>query len=135
LLQHQELGVDSAFYDPLIAKLAGLIGWRMDMSDLKKFVCHCYANWYKYRTKNATKIKTHLLGHPIAVRLFQKALSVIWGATVKHYVERNKWPSIGAILSRRCTNVLPESIRLITTKESDTDLMVQKVKMKQTKKS
>jgi hypothetical protein len=40
LLQHRGLGLDDAFHDPLIATLAGLIDWRMDMSNVKKFACH-----------------------------------------------------------------------------------------------
>jgi hypothetical protein len=107
ILQHQELCLDGAFYDPLIAPLAGLTGSWIDMSDVKEFVCPLYVNRCSYRTKNVTKLKIHLSRHLKAVRLFQKVLSVFSGAIVKHYIESKEWPSVEAMPNKRSPHALP----------------------------
>jgi hypothetical protein len=74
-LPHRELGLDGTFYDPPIATLAVMIGWRMDMFDGKKSVC-LFMRLSVVTEQKITKLTTLLLGHPNAIRVFQKALGV-----------------------------------------------------------
>jgi hypothetical protein len=67
-----------------------------------------------------------LLGHPKAIILYQEALGVFWGPTVKHYVESKEWPSIGVMMNKRLLHMLAGCIRLIRRRQSDIGLMAQK---------
>jgi hypothetical protein len=50
------LCLDGVIYDPLIAILAGLIGWWIDISDGRNFACPFYANVCDYRANTGGSI-------------------------------------------------------------------------------
>jgi hypothetical protein len=63
LPEPRELHSDGAFYDLLIATLAGLIDRRMEMSDRENYAYPFVANACNFRAGSVTKLKEHSLEH------------------------------------------------------------------------
>jgi hypothetical protein len=104
LLQYRVIGLDSTFYDLLIAILAGLISWHIDMSDSWNYACPFSG-----------------MGAISERRILRSSRNIYWNTQRPSHVTREPWMYFGGQLSSttlraRNGQVLGHSEQVITAR-------------------
>jgi hypothetical protein len=76
LWKHAAIHRDGLFHDPLITTLAGLIGWRVNISDGSGYTCPLFGCACNHRTDSIYDLVLHMKRHPKEIKVFHKCLGI-----------------------------------------------------------